>query len=172
MNKRLVELARMAQRRDRAAPPVVVLQGMPGTGKTFAARAVMRWARRTSPAMFPAYIQSFRVGDRENSMLALFADEASYDERGDTARKRIGNMIDADLLIIDDLGNERNPPATFEAGLASLLDQRKEKKRPTWIITNETRDDLLGKYGARNFSRIVNAAEVVKITGRDRRLHV
>jgi len=171
MNKRLVELARMAQARDRAAPPVVLLHGPTGTGKTFAARAVMRWARRTSPPMFPAYIQSFRIGDRENSMLSLFADEASFDERGERARARIGNLITADLLVIDDLGNERNPPATFEAGLASLLDQRKEKNRPTWIITNETRGDLLNKYGARNFSRIVNAAEVVKITGRDRRIH-
>lgn len=170
MNQRIKELARMARSRDPKQPLIALIVGHAGTGKTFHMEVVMRWARQVvAPYLFASYICTFLLGNMEQSLIGLISNESSYDERGDKARERIGSLITSQLLIIDDLGNERNPPPSFEAGLSSLIDQRTKARRPTWIVTNESFEGIQQRYGARNFSRIVNAAEVIKISGKDRR---
>lgn len=115
------------------------------------------------------HVRAFKLGDARNSLLTIFTNEGGFDERGDAARIRIGELIGCAVLIIDDLGSERNPPPTFEPALSSLVEQRTEAGKLTLIITNIGGNDLRDRYGARNYSRIVNAAEVIPMHGEDRR---
>jgi len=94
---------------------------------------------------------------------------AAFGESADVARVALQNLIAADLLIIDDIGNEKNPPPTFEPGLSSLIDQRQEKKRFTLFITNIQRGDVAARYGDRIYSRMINASFPIKMMGKDRR---
>lgn len=115
------------------------------------------------------HVRAFRIGDPAHSLLTIFTLAEGFDDRADAARKRIADMLGADLLIIDDLGSERNPPPTFEPALSSLVEQRTEARKPTWIITNITGDEIENRYKARAHSRIVGPAETILLTGRDRR---
>lgn len=115
------------------------------------------------------HVFAYRVGDAARSLLTLFTLVDGFDDRADAARGRLADLLGCSLLIIDDLGSERNPPPTFESALASLVEQRAEVCMPTWVITNNSPEEIAARYGARNYSRIVNAAEPITITGRDRR---
>lgn len=199
MNRRIHELA-LAASLGEPAPPVVVIAGGVGRGKSFTARVIARWAAaknaRQAVGKCPScdgsrlvegpdgwrycecskrrgfkveHIRAYKVGDAAHSLLTIFTLAEGFDDRAEAARKRVADMLAADLLIIDDLGSERNPPPTFEPALSSLVEQRTEKRRPTWIITNITGDEIANRYKERAHSRITGPAETILLTGRDRR---
>lgn len=146
---------------------VMLITGEPGRGKTFAARAVKRWSMLEKKI----WVEIARPYETANpdSLINLFVLEAMGGEDGHTAKEILSLFIRCDLLIIDDLGNERNPPPTFEPGISSLMEQRYELKRPTWVISNFRPDMVRDKYGDRIYSRIYSAAKIIPFTGRDRR---
>lgn len=171
---------------------VMMITGEPGRGKSFMAKVIERWAVMNNRPFFhnefdgkiyvkPDYdgparkyirvelVRTYKTSDAFNSLSHLFSMETGFGEMMEAASKRLANLITAKLLIIDDLGNERNPPPTFEPGLASLVEQRWDEQRPTWVITNLTAAQIGDRYGDRNLSRIYNAAKIIPFTGRDRR---
>ena len=63
------------------------------------------------------------------------------------------NMLDADLLIIDDLGTE--PQNTLmQEGLFAILDSRINENKKTMVCTNLTQEQFSKRYGARSESRL------------------
>lgn len=172
MNPKILEQVKAL--RDGGSPAaVVIISGSPGRGKSFTTRVIRRWARlrdtKLQKWIWIEVIRPYKMADHDNSLVHLFSSEAAYGEKADAAQKRLASLLACHLLIIDDLGNERNPPPTFEPGLASLFEQRWDANRPTWVITNLEPDEIKNRYGDRNFSRIWVAAKVVPFTGRDRR---
>ena len=157
---------------------VMLITGKAGRGKSFMSRAVKRWADFGMRSYLAGgdkpvsveLVRTYIAGEPFNSLCSLFSTEAGFGDSTERATERICELIRTRLLIIDDLGNEKNPPPTFEPGLASVIEQRWDKHRPTWVITNLTQDQMQQRYGDRLFSRIWNAAKIVPVTGRDRRI--
>lgn len=83
---------------------------------------------------------------------------------GDTAR-----YLDADLLIIDDLGTETSNSFT-QSCLYSLINSRVVSGKPMIINTNLSSDEIKARYGDRIFSRLFGEFTVLPFCGTDVRL--
>ena len=71
------------------------------------------------------------------------------------------NMLDADLLIIDDLGTE--PQNTLmQEGLFAIIDSRINENKKTVICTNLTEAQFAKRYGERSTSRLTSASFAYK----------
>lgn len=78
-------------------------------------------------------------------------------------------VSEVDLLVLDDLGAEhsKNTDDWTEAKLFEVIDGRAGK--PTIYTTNLSSKELEKQVGPRNFSRIFENVEVVKMAGKDYR---
>jgi len=76
---------------------------------------------------------------------------------------------DCDLLILDDLGEERETEFVHEE-LARIIDWRYRQQLPIAISTNLGIDELQAKYGARLVSRLVARCAIVEVTAGDYRV--
>lgn len=150
---------------------ILLITGSVGRGKTYLMRKMMAWANEQPRAyLFPVWKYVSRPGEEMDSLIYLFTAETFMDERGDAARAEVRSIAKAKLLFIDDLGGERNPPPTFESGLASLIEQRVDLGAHTVISTNLGEKRLQERYGDRNLSRIVGFSQPIELIGPDRRM--
>lgn len=78
-------------------------------------------------------------------------------------------LLDADLLILDDLGAENLTSYTSSA-LYNIIDTRIMTNKPTIISTNHNFQDLTRKYSSRFVSRVYSAFTVLKFIGSDFRV--
>lgn len=130
----------------------LVLFGPVGTGKTHAALAAAR-AR--------AY-----AGDEVKFFPII---ELLDHLRPDGPKGAFSTLAEADLLVIDDLGEERATDWTAER-LGALINRRWMEEKPTIATTNLSRADLETYLGERAFSRLAGAGVVaIVLSGRDRR---
>lgn len=134
-------------------PITVYLQGAPGCGKTHLASAliknvnVLANGKRCLFMNFPALQQRIR---------ASYNDPQSQDSEG----KFITQMINADILVLDDIASEINPMnmkgnvSDFSARiLYAVMDARAENK-PTIITSNIPWKDLEKMIDPRVYSRM------------------
>ncbi len=117
----------------------VALVGPPGAGKTTLGVAMLRaWmARSRLPAVF---VEAFALSGG--------------------AMKLDDDLVRAPLLLIDDLGAERNMASTL---VPELIYQRHAHDRPTWITTGFTPEQVLERYGGGIVRRVYERANVVKL---------
>jgi len=130
----------------------LVLLGPTGVGKTHAAVAACRpsFERGLSVLFMPAVelFDQLRPGGPDDALDAL---------------------LDADRLVIDDLGSER-PTGWTNERLYLVVNRRWLDLRPTVITTNLEPKTLELEVGERMFSRMVGSgAVVVRLTGPDLR---
>jgi len=130
----------------------LVLVGPTGVGKTHAAVAAVRpsFERGLSVLFMPAVelFDQLRPGGPEDALDAL---------------------LDADRLIVDDLGSER-PTGWTNERLYLVINRRWLDLRPTVITTNLEPKTLEVEVGDRMFSRMVGSGAVVaRLTGPDLR---
>lgn len=134
------------------SPSNLVLVGAVGTGKTHAAIACARAAHeRRLPFVFAPVVEvldALRPGGNERL----------------TAPK----LAAAPLLILDDLGSEKESEWTTER-LYAIVNRRWMEKRPTIVTSNLGQADLAKAVGERLYSRIADGAIAVKLGGVDRR---
>lgn len=140
----------------------LLFSGPTGVGKTFMAGCVAfelmncgySVLYQTAPALFNA-IYEYRY-------------KFTSDEASDNSVYK--NIMEADLLIIDDLGTE-SPSAMRYAELLSIIDTRyaNNKRRPCKIIiaTNIDLEKLFGYYDERVMSRITGSFKIFKFAGDD-----
>ena len=79
----------------------------------------------------------------------------------------MGNVINAQLLIIDDLGAERGTEFAQEQ-VYSFIDKRNEKRKPTIITTNLSMEQLKkpdALQQQRIYDRILQRSFPVEIAG-------
>lgn len=138
--------------RDHGGRNLVVL-GSIGAGKTHAAIAACRAAhmdRGMDVRFFPApeLMDLLRPGQEDLSM---------------------GDLVDIDLLIVDDLDTVRGSEWTDER-LYLLINRRWMEEMPTITTSNLSANDLQSALGRRTFSRLAGSgAVVIEATGNDRR---
>jgi DNA replication protein DnaC len=138
------------------------IHGPVGTGKTHAMAALCRAAARRG--LHPRFISAAGF---------LEARRAAFDGKdgGDILQR----LLDADLVAIDDLGNERGgeqitPWAVGE--LHELIDKLYGAESLLVITANLSLRELAGALGDRLASRIAGLTRPLALGGADRRLEV
>lgn len=149
----------------------LVLMGGVGSGKTHLLCAIAN-----------SLIKNYKNPDRHNlneriahqnptpmfyfiSTVELFSElQRKMHTTDQKARERGDKIIEwcknARVLFLDDLGAERTSEYREEQ-LFLIIDHRINKKRPTIISTNKTKEELSAAVGARIFDRIKGNCELV-----------
>lgn len=102
------------------------------------------------------------------SMLTVM--EAFQHDRFHATEKPVaGKYLDAELLILDDVGAEL-PGAFATAVLYQLINTRQNRRLPTVISTNLSAAELTSRYDARIGSRLLGGYRICVFDGADKRI--
>ncbi len=130
-----------------------------GLGKTFlsscAAKKMLDSGKsviyETAGSLFSDY-EDYKFGRREGS----------FDETNEL-------ILDADLLIMDDLGTEVTNPVSVQF-FFDIINKRNALSKKMIISTNLTMDGIQKKYTERLFSRLYESFEILHFAGEDIRI--
>ncbi len=139
------------------APCNLLLLGGTGLGKTHISTAI---ARVVIERGYDVYYNS-AVGMLSDFEYRRFGNGLAAEEGDDTAR-----YIEADLLIIDDLGTEVVNQFTLSC-IYYVINTRLNLQKPTIINTNLTPAELRKTYTDRISSRLMGEFEVIRFCGVD-----
>ena len=137
----------------------LVMMGHSGLGKTFMLNCIAaRLLDKGTPVM---RVTAYKMLD------AMRRYHRGQDEDA------LEMMMNAEVLIIDDLGTEPMLENITVEYLFTLLNERRVNRRPTLIATNLSPRELQTRYTERIFSRMVDKSdtEVLRFIGTDVRLH-
>lgn len=99
--------------------------------------------------------------------------KATYSKKSIISETEVlGALQKVDLLVLDDLGVERDGKDEASSWAKSKVYEIVDSRvgQATIFTTNFTGKELLGMYGERDFSRMVQNCEVVKMDGKNYRL--
>ena len=141
----------------------LLLWGRPGVGKTYAMAALAR-----------DYIsQGFLVARTGYEMLCLQLRDTFKSKAAETELSVIKPLLLADKVFVEDIGttkSEGNIESDFSVRtLLVLLDYRLESCLPIFLTTNRPVEELGRTFDERIASRLIQACEVIKLTGEDKR---
>ncbi|MBQ8451289.1 MAG: ATP-binding protein [Clostridia bacterium] len=130
----------------------LIFQGKTGVGKTFSAKCIAgEIAKKGFEVLF---VSAYEM----SSMFLKYHTTFSSQKEAFFAP-----LVEADLLVVDDLGTE--PPykdVVFDY-LYLLLSERERFARPTVITTNLLPSQIMDYYGERIYSRIFNKKTSVRL---------
>lgn len=132
--------------------------GNVGRGKTHLLLAIFNHVVEASPRLSPIYCVAADLFDELRSGYEDGA-EVSYNER-------VRTLVDADLLILDDLGSEKWT-GWVENTLFKIVNGRLIRNKPLAFSTNLQMEDLCSVVGERIFSRIYSSCEILPLLGKD-----
>lgn len=133
----------------------IFLTGNPGTGKTHLAAAAANYI-----------IKTFGIPVKFGSFTELLEGiKNSFGGNEDAGRE----LIDVPLLVIDDLGKERQSEWSRSV-LYRVINGRYENYSPVIITTNETPQTVEKNIGEATFSRIFEMCDGVSMNGEDYRM--
>lgn len=121
--------------------PNLILSGNTGTGKTFLLSSISLELRKRGIGV--VYITAGRMFD----ILRKYA----FDKIND-----IDLLLDADVLMIDDLGTEPVFNNITQEYIFMLINERTRLKKSICISTNLVPDDIKARYTERVFSRLMD----------------
>ena len=136
-------------------PPILVLRGPRGTGKTHLMEAVGREMLARSKSVryerVPTLLARMRSSFNNQEMSVL-------EERNSKYRNT------SELLMLDDLGSEK-PSDWVREQLYLLIDERYGVNRPLLISTNESYESVANNLGDRIASRLfdTNSGKVMQV---------
>lgn len=136
----------------------LVLTGHSGLGKTYMLNCIAaRLLDRGTPVL---RVTAYKMLD------AMRRYHRGMDEDG------LDMMMQAEMLIIDDLGTEPMLENVTVEYLFTLLNERRVNRLPTLIATNLSPRELQARYTERIFSRLVDKSdtELLRFIGSDVRL--
>lgn len=136
----------------------LLLFGTTGIGKTFLTHCVAREIMNSIHSVL--YLTATDFFD------ALLAKALG---RTDESLNLYEQIQECDLLIIDDLGTERNTEFVISQ-LFVCLNERILNQKSTIISTNLTLDEIKANYTERTFSRISNHYRILRLAGDDIRI--
>lgn len=140
----------------------LLFYGNTGVGKTFLCNCIAKELLDASHTV--VYLTAFQLFD----ILEKYKFNRIPEEYG-SIEEKVHYILDADLLIIDDLGTE-STNSFLASQLYLCVNERLLKQKATIISTNLSLDDLNRLYSERVFSRIFSNYQLLKITGTDIRL--
>ncbi len=131
--------------------------GGAGTGKTFLLECVANEMMKKNKVV--CYKTAFEL----NEIARLYHMGKSFD---------FGDCLNADILLIDDLGTEPILKNITKEYLYNLINVRQINNRPTFISTNLSLDNILDRYDDRIFSRLgnKNLSINIQLTSNDKRI--
>ncbi|MBO5955153.1 MAG: ATP-binding protein [Clostridia bacterium] len=132
--------------------------GGAGRGKTFMLECV------ASDLIKNGNVVCFKTAFELNELARLYHMGKSYE---------FSDCINADILIIDDLGTEPVLKNVTKEYFYNLINVRQIKKRPTFISSNLSQEDILARYDERIYSRLANKnlAINISLTSSDKRIN-
>lgn len=122
--------------------------GGAGTGKTFLLECIANQLINNNVAV--CYKTAFEL----NELARLYHIGKSFD---------FADCINADVLLIDDLGTEPILKNITKEYLYNLINVRQIKNRPTFITSNLSFENILDRYDERIFSRLGNKNLAINI---------
>ncbi|WP_124099196.1 ATP-binding protein [Ruminococcus sp. Marseille-P6503] len=133
--------------------PSLFFFGRTGLGKTFLSSCIAKQLTENGfNVAFGSILDFLRAVENERFGRA----------EGDT----LEILINADLLILDDLGSEFQT-AFNESALYDIINSRINLDRPTIISTNLSASELNGRYNERIVSRITGCFDPIPFIGKD-----
>lgn len=117
------------------------IMGAAGCGKTFLLECV------ASELINKNAVVCYKTAFELNELARLYHCGSSYE---------FNDCINADVLLIDDLGTEPILKNVTKEYLYNLINTRQINKRPTFISTNLSLEHILDRYDERIFSRLGN----------------
>lgn len=136
----------------------LLLFGTTGVGKTFFSHCIAKEVMQTAHSVL--YLTATELFE------TFLAKALGRDEESLGLYEQIQNC---DLLIIDDLGTERNTDFIVSQ-LFVCLNDRILNKKSTIISTNLTLEKIKANYTERTFSRISNHYKMLRLAGDDIRI--
>ena len=141
----------------------LLLWGAPGVGKSYSLAALAR-----------EYIaDGYNVARTGYELLCLRIRDSFKPKSVETELSIIKPYLEADRFFLEDIGttkSEGNIESDFSVRtLLVLLDYRLENCLPTFLTTNRPVEELGKTFDERIASRLLQACEIVKLTGEDRR---
>ncbi len=124
------------------ATPNLLLSGKSGLGKTYLLHAIAH--RLVERDVMPVYTSAYHL--LEVARRAYFENDS----------EKLSEMINAPILIIDDLGTEPMLQNVTIEQLFNLLNERQLKRRHTVISTNLTMAEFKQRYTERIASRLLD----------------
>ena len=135
----------------------LLLRGAPGLGKTFLSACM---ARVISEKGYSVVYES--AGDAFEAF-----EEKRFSRYEDSeAERKVQNMLQSDLLILDDLGTEV-PGGMANAAFYSILNKRLASGGSMIISTNLSPEELKRRYTPQIVSRLEGEFEALEFCGRD-----
>ncbi len=131
------------------------LYGNTGLGKTFLSHCIAK--ELLDKGYFVAYFSASEFAD-------MMSDR--HFRRSARAMTLYERSIDADLVILDDMGTEM-PNSFLVSSLFSFLNHRINAQLPTILSTNLTLDQFKQIYGDRIFSRLMSSSKFMAFVGED-----
>jgi DNA replication protein DnaC len=139
------------------------LMGNTGVGKTFLANCIAKELLDRGNTVI--YLTAFRLFD--------ILEKHKFKKNEDNANivsNQFNYILEADLMIIDDLGTELSNSFTTSQ-LYLVINERLLKQKSTLISTNLSLENLNLNYSERVYSRIISNFTIIRIIGEDIRLH-
>lgn len=90
-------------------------------------------------------------------------------ERTQYLRDAINELLNTNILMIDDLGSERQTEWSQEI-LYTIINIAYEREKKIFIATNLSLEKFTLVYGDRIFSRLMEMCEPYELKGKDRRI--
>lgn len=116
----------------------VILIGKSGTGKSHLSHGIAKEVSDTKEWVVP-YVN-----------MVDFMTRINYDNK----ESMIGRIVDAKLVVIDDLGSEMESKFTKD-----IIYEIFDKRTRTIVTTNMTGEQLIERYGNRTYSRIMKGVD-------------
>ncbi len=131
--------------------------GSAGSGKTFLLECVANELIKKGVMVF--YKTAFEM----NELARLYHAGKSFE---------FTDCLNADVVLIDDLGTEPVIKNVTKEYLYNLINIRQINNRPTFITTNLSLDNILARYDERIFSRLgnKNLSTNIELTSKDKRI--
>ena len=131
--------------------------GGAGCGKTFLLECVANELLKKGVVVY--YKTAFEL----NELARLYHIGKSYE---------FSDFLNADVLLIDDLGTEPVLKNVTKEYLYNLINTRQINNKPTFISTNLSLENILDRYDERIFSRLgnKNLSTVIQLVSKDKRL--
>lgn len=151
----IYEFCKMYANQFHKNAPSVLMMGETGLGKTHLSLSIANVIMRNGfYALYASSLDLFRTLQNE------------YYGKGEPDKNTMQTLLDADLVIIDDLGAEFESQFN-NASLYNIINSRLNANKPTIINTNLTATELERRYTSRVASRLMTLYKCLKFVGKD-----